>query len=106
MYIPRKTAAVATLVALLAVFTFSTTAARTNGRDTITAQDLKEWLGYLSSDELEGRATFTEGLGIDWPGDALSLLVILSVFLAVSWASVRLLRWLLPLGAKVAAKNV
>lgn len=49
---------------------------------------------------------FTEGLGIDWPGDALSLLVILSVFLAVSWASVRLLRWLLPLGAKVAAKNV
>lgn len=49
---------------------------------------------------------FTEGLGVDWPGDALSLVAILAVFLAVSWASVRLLRWLLPLGAQVAAKNV
>jgi uncharacterized membrane protein len=49
---------------------------------------------------------FTEGLGVEWPGDALSLLAILAVYLAVSWASVRALRWLLPLGARVAAKNV
>ena len=25
--------------------------------------DLREWLGYLASDELEGRATYSEGLG-------------------------------------------
>ncbi len=31
---------------------------------TIKAEDLKEWLGYLASDELEGRNTFTEGLGL------------------------------------------
>ena len=49
---------------------------------------------------------FTEGLGFAWPGDALSLLLILAIFFAVSFASIRLLRWLLPLGAKVEARNV
>ncbi len=49
---------------------------------------------------------FTEGLGFAWPGDALSLLLILGVFLIVSFASARMLRWLLPLGAKVEARNV
>jgi uncharacterized membrane protein len=49
---------------------------------------------------------FTEGLGFTWPGDALSLLLILGIFLAVSFASVRLLRRLLPLGAQVQARNV
>lgn len=49
---------------------------------------------------------FTEGLGVEWPGDALSLVVILAIFLAVSYFAVRLLRWLLPLGAQVQAKNV
>jgi hypothetical protein len=34
------------------------------GRASITPGDLKEWLTFLSSDELEGRAVFTEGLGI------------------------------------------
>jgi hypothetical protein len=28
------------------------------------AEDLQKWLTYLSSDELEGRATFSEGLGL------------------------------------------
>jgi hypothetical protein len=31
---------------------------------TISQADLKEWLTYLSSDELEGREVFTEGYGI------------------------------------------
>jgi hypothetical protein len=26
--------------------------------------DLRKWLSYLASDELEGRATFSEGLGL------------------------------------------
>lgn len=30
----------------------------------IRPDDLREWLGYLASDELEGRATFSEGLGL------------------------------------------
>lgn len=59
----RKLTAVLTQLALVAAFTLST-AAGSNGRDAITQQDLKDWLGYLSSDELEGRSTFTEGLGI------------------------------------------
>ncbi|HQR33804.1 MAG TPA: M28 family peptidase [Blastocatellia bacterium] len=31
---------------------------------TVQTEDLKKWLTYLSSDELEGRATFSEGLGL------------------------------------------
>src|SRR5262245_32955977 len=31
---------------------------------TIRSEDLKRWLTYISSDELEGRATFSEGLGL------------------------------------------
>ena len=49
---------------------------------------------------------FSEGLGAAWPGDALSILVILAVFLGASWLSVRMLRAILPGGAEVAARNV
>lgn len=34
------------------------------GLTSIAAADLKGWLTYLASDELEGRATFSEGLGL------------------------------------------
>src|ERR1041385_6614222 len=34
------------------------------GINSIQAEDMKEWLTYLSSDELEGRNTFSEGLGL------------------------------------------
>src|SRR6185503_16332736 len=47
----------------VATFTFSS-AAKNNGREAITQEDLKEWLTYLASDELEGRNTYTEGLGL------------------------------------------
>ena len=33
------------------------------GPDSITTADLKEWLTFVASDQLEGRAVFTEGLG-------------------------------------------
>ena len=49
---------------------------------------------------------FTEGLGGAWPGDALSVLLILAAFLVASRFAVTLLRWILPEGAEVAAKNV
>ena len=49
---------------------------------------------------------FGEGLGMRWPGDALSILVILSVFLAASWVAARMLHYMLPEGAQVAAKHV
>jgi uncharacterized membrane protein len=49
---------------------------------------------------------FAEGLGTQWPGDALSILVILAVFLAASWLSVRMLRLMLPGGAEVAGRSV
>ncbi|MEA2661600.1 MAG: hypothetical protein QOH08_1172 [Chloroflexota bacterium] len=49
---------------------------------------------------------FAEGLGAEWPGDALSIPVILAVFLAASRLSVRMLRAIVPGGAQVAAKRV
>lgn len=49
---------------------------------------------------------FAEGLGAQWPGDALSIPLILGAFLAASWISVRMLRLILPEGAEVAAKHV
>jgi hypothetical protein len=61
----RKLTAVVTQLALVATFTFSAALATSgNGRDKITPEDLKEWLTYLASDELEGRNTYTEGLGL------------------------------------------
>src|SRR2546430_14813864 len=33
-------------------------------QSSITPESLRGWLTYLSSDELEGRATFSEGLGL------------------------------------------
>jgi Ca2+/H+ antiporter, TMEM165/GDT1 family len=49
---------------------------------------------------------FGEGVGAEWPGDAASIPVILLAFLAASWLSMRMLRVLLPGGARVAARNV
>jgi len=34
------------------------------GAQSITPDELKEWLSYIASDELEGRQVFTEGLGL------------------------------------------
>jgi hypothetical protein len=61
----RKTTAIVTLSLLLASFSIGTAARPANGgREGITPEEMKEWLGYLSSDELEGRNTFSEGLGL------------------------------------------
>jgi uncharacterized membrane protein len=49
---------------------------------------------------------FGEGIGAEWPGDAASIPIILGAFLAASWLAVRMLRGLLPEGARVEARNV
>lgn len=38
--------------------------APSRGASSITPGELKEWLSYIASDELEGRQIFTEGLGL------------------------------------------
>src|SRR5436853_5878467 len=57
----RRVTTVAALIALLSCTVFPKAI---NGRDLIKTEDLKEWLSYLASDDLEGRNTYTEGLGL------------------------------------------
>src|SRR3954469_23408288 len=57
----------ATLSFLLALFVLGgapQNAARAESSGTVQQSDLREWLGYIASDELEGRQVFTEGLGL------------------------------------------
>src|SRR5258708_24916174 len=37
---------------------------RAGGPDSITPAELKEWLSYIASDQLQGRQVYTEGLGL------------------------------------------
>jgi hypothetical protein len=56
----RRAVSVAILVLTLGLVSMQAA----GGRSSIIPGDLREWLTFLSSDELEGRAVFTEGLGI------------------------------------------
>jgi uncharacterized membrane protein len=49
---------------------------------------------------------FAEALGMTWPGDALSIPLIVVTFLVASWLAVRMLRAILPQGAQIEARNV
>src|SRR5215210_9527244 len=61
----RRITAIVLQLALVASFTFTAAQAKANGgRDLIKAAELKDWLTYLASDEFEGRATYSEGLGL------------------------------------------
>ena len=42
----------------------STRAVGGGGVTSITPDELKEWLGYIASDQLQGRRVYTEGLGL------------------------------------------
>ncbi|HWP43148.1 MAG TPA: M28 family peptidase, partial [Blastocatellia bacterium] len=65
MFRLRKVTVILTQMALVAAFAVTPAATETNGdRERINAQELEEWLTYFSSDEFEGRATFSEGLGL------------------------------------------
>jgi hypothetical protein len=59
----RRLGAVFTVV-LLVVALCPATPKSNGGRELIKAEDLREFLTYLASDDLDGRATFTEGLGL------------------------------------------
>jgi hypothetical protein len=43
---------------------YSGAAIAEGGRSSITPGELREWLTYIASDELEGRAVYTEGFGL------------------------------------------
>lgn len=49
---------------------------------------------------------FAEALGVEWPGDALSIPLIVLAFLGASGLAVRMLGALLPQGARIDARNV
>jgi len=51
---------VVALTAALAAAAF----AASGGPSSITPQELREWLGYIASDQLQGRAVFSEGFGL------------------------------------------
>lgn len=52
------------LVAVIILTVLSVSAAPAGGRESIGREDLKEWLTYLSSDDLQGRALFSAGMGL------------------------------------------
>ncbi len=61
----RRLLVIVIQVALLASLPFSLSAAKKNGgSQQVKVADMKEFLVTLSSDEYEGRATFSEGLGL------------------------------------------
>jgi uncharacterized membrane protein len=68
----------------------------------------ENWLKFFVGAMLStfGVFWFAEALGADWPGDALSIPLILGAFAVASWAAVRMLRSVLPSGARVSARNV
>ncbi len=53
-----------TIVALLAASTRLSLGVASAGPAAVNRQDLKEWLTYIASDDLEGRAVFTTGFGL------------------------------------------
>lgn len=61
---PRRLVVPALLIALLNAGAGAQQAPRAGGVTAISEPDLEQWLTYLSSDELQGRATYTEGLGL------------------------------------------
>ena len=62
---PRSTGRrLSSLVAALLLAGLSLSAASTGGRASIKSEDLKEWLTYIASDNLQGRAVFSAGLGL------------------------------------------
>src|SRR5260221_13493995 len=62
----RLSALCGALLAAVALQTSGAAQARkpSPGAASITPAELKDWLSYIASDELQGRQVFTEGLGL------------------------------------------
>jgi len=60
----RRRLAVRGWVAALLVASVVAAGAASGGASAIKSPDLKDWLTYIASDELEGRAVFTAGFGL------------------------------------------
>jgi hypothetical protein len=60
----RLAARTLTIVALLVVCARLSLGAAFAAPGTITRQELRDWLTYIASDDLEGRAVFTAGIGL------------------------------------------
>jgi hypothetical protein len=60
----RRTVAVRGWVAAILVALTAAAATAAGGAGAVKTPDLREWLTYISSDELEGRAVFTAGFGL------------------------------------------
>ena len=54
----------AALSIVLTVFVCAGAVTAAGGRSSITSSELKQWLTYIASDELEGRAVYSEGFGL------------------------------------------
>ena len=54
----------ALIVALGAIAPAAQQSSKAGGIASIQQEPLKEWLTYIASDELQGRATYSEGLGL------------------------------------------
>jgi len=60
----RRAIQIRTCVAAIVVAVLTVSAAPETGLASINRDDLKEWLSYIASDELEGRALYSTGLGL------------------------------------------
>lgn len=63
MRVPRLLTVIL-LLSFLPIGAGAQRAAPADAPASIQSTDLREWLGYIASDELEGRQVFTEGLGL------------------------------------------
>jgi hypothetical protein len=61
---PCLTKTLVLFVALCLAFSAVPAQNRKANKATVQTDDLQKWLSYMASDELEGRATFSEGLGL------------------------------------------
>src|SRR5262245_20337196 len=60
----RRARVVSGLAVMCIAGVTSVAGVRGAGASSITSQDLREWLSYIASDELGGRAVYTAGLGL------------------------------------------
>ena len=59
----RRTAVIAVAVAAMLAIVPAQAATKGEKRP-VDARELREWLGYIASDELQGRAVFSTGIGL------------------------------------------